>query len=161
MPSASSCFSVTHLIAHPRMVASQTEHGDAPEDYLPDVFFGHAKAFVAAHIGKEGKQGTPFLCVLATPSCHGPFTAAPKYLGHFENQKAPVTPNYNASNVDKQWIMRKLSPITADMAVGIDKQHNMRWDTLMSVDDYIEAIVTMLEDADEMKNTYFLYTSDQ
>ena len=62
---------------------------------------------------------------------------------------------------DKQWIMRKLSPITANMAVGIDRQHNMRWDTLMSVDDYIEAIVTMLEDADEMKNTYFLYTSDQ
>ena len=58
-------------------------HGTEPEDYLPDVFFGHAKAFVAAHLENEAKAGTPFLCVLATPSCHGPFTPAPKYVGHF------------------------------------------------------------------------------
>ena len=40
-------------------------HGTEPEDYLPDVFFGHAKAFVAAHLENEAKAGTPFLCVLA------------------------------------------------------------------------------------------------
>jgi hypothetical protein len=34
-----------------------------------------------------------------------------RYLGHFEaaGQKAPITPNYNHSNEDKQWIMRHLS----------------------------------------------------
>ena len=135
-----------------------TEHGDAPEDYLPDVFFGHAKAFVAAHLKSEARAGTPFLCVLATPSCHGPFTAAPKYLGHFASQKAPITPNFNHSNEDKHWTMRQLSPLPDTS--GQDSQHNMRWETLMSVDDYVEEIVTMLEAAGAMDNTYFLYTSD-
>ena len=46
------------------------------------------------------------------------------------------------------------------MGLAIDGQHNMRWDTLLSVDDYIGEIVRMLEDAKEMENTYFLFTSD-
>lgn len=56
--------------------------------------------------------------------------------------------------------MRQLSPITEAMGKGIDGQHNMRWDTLLSVDDYVGEIVRMLEDAQEMDNTYFLFTSD-
>lgn len=136
-------------------------HGTEPEDYLPDVFFGHAKAFLAAHLENEAKAGTPFLCVLATPSCHGPFTPAPKYVGHFSTQKAPITPNYNHSNADKQWLMRHLSPLTPSMAQGIDNQHNNRWATLLSVDDYIGEIVGMLEEANEMSNTYFLFTSGE
>lgn len=135
-------------------------HGAEPEDYLPDVFFGHARAFVAAHLENEAKAGTAFLCVLATPSCHGPFTPAPKYEGHFSTQKAPITPNYNHSNDDKQWLMRHLSPLTPNMAIGIDSQHNHRWETLLSVDDYIGEIIDMLEEANEMNNTYFLFTSD-
>jgi hypothetical protein len=42
---------------------------------------------------------------------------------------------------------------------GIDAQHNNRWETLLSVDDYIGEIVRMLEAAGEMDNTYFLFTS--
>ena len=54
-----------------------------------------------------------------------------------DGQHAPITPNYNHSNEDKQWIMRHLSPLTPSMAQGIDNQHNNRWETLLSVDDYI------------------------
>ena len=56
--------------------------------------------------------------------------------------------------------MRKLSPLTGQMAVGIDKQHNNRWETLLSVDDYVGEVIRLLERAGEMDNTYFLFTSD-
>ncbi len=135
-------------------------HGDAPEDYLPDVFFGHTKAFIQAHLANESKQGIPFLAVLATPSCHGPFTPAPKYIGHFANESAPRTPNFNASTDTKQWLMRQLSPIDESGAEGIDRVHNERWETLLSVDDYVGEVVSMLESAGQLENTYILYTSD-
>ena len=135
----------------------RTAHGDDPiRDYAPDLFFAHTKAFLSDHLANH--KDSPFLAVLATPSCHGPFTPAVKYRGRFANESAPRTPNYNTSNEDKQWLMRQLSPIT-DPA-GIDSQHNNRWETLLSVDDYISEVVGMLTAAGQMDNTYFLYSSD-
>lgn len=139
----------------------QKDYGDDPvEGYCPDIFFAHTKAFLSSHIADPAMAATPFLAVLATPSCHGPFTPAPKYAGKFDGGKAPRTPNYNTSNADKQWIMRKLSPLDAAMATNIDGIHNHRWETLLSVDDYIGEIVSMLTAAKQMDNTYFLYTSE-
>jgi len=137
-----------------------TKHGDKPEDYLPNIFFGHTKAFLEEHLAKESKQGIPFLAVLATPSCHGPFTPDPKYIGHFANRSAPRTPNWNASTEGKQWLMRQQAPISENVAKGIDHVHNSRWETLLSVDDYVGEIVSMLKAAGQLDNTYFLFTSD-
>ena len=94
------------------------------------------------------------MMVLATPSCHGPFTPADKYIDHFVNMSAPRTPNYNHSNEDKQWLMRQLDPITDKMAGSIDEQHNHRWETLLSVDDYMATIIGMLDDAGELESTF-------
>eukprot|EP00936_MAST-01D_sp_MAST-1D-sp1_P001392 g1392.t1 len=129
-------------------------HGDTPADYLPDVFFGHTKTFLAEHLANEGKQGVPFLAVLATPSCHGPFTPAPKCIS------APRTPNWNASTEGKQWLMRQQAPLNDNTAQNIDRTHNSRWETLLSVDDYVGQVIAMLKAAGQLDNTYFLYTSD-
>ena len=43
------------------------------------------------------------LCVcVRVRECAGPFTPADKYKGVFANKSAPITPNYNHSNEDKQ-----------------------------------------------------------
>lgn len=135
-------------------------HGDKPADYLPDIFFNHTYNFIKSHLKNESKLGIPFLAVLATPSCHGPFTPAPKYIGHFANSSAPITPNYNASTKDKQWLMRKQSPITEKLAQNINKVHNNRFETLLSVDDYVASIIDLLDTHGELENTYILFTSD-
>ena len=38
--------------------------------------------------------------------------------------------------------------------------HNSRWETLLSVDDYVGQIIGMLSAAGQLDNTYFLYTSE-
>eukprot|EP00939_MAST-03C_sp_MAST-3C-sp1_P004073 g4073.t1 len=143
--------------------------GDAPEDYLPDVFFGHLKTFLERHLAAVKRGGNdeavtttrqPFLAVLATPSCHGPFTPAAKYEGRFANASALRTPNWNASNEDKQWLMRQQAPLTDRLAQQIDETHNARWETMLSVDDYVAEVVAMLSRANELENTFIFYTSD-
>lgn len=131
---------------------------DTKTDYAPDLFFNRTMTFLQSHF--QSQPENPFLAVLATPSCHGPFTPADKYIGIFKNSSAPRTPNFNASNEDKQWIMRHLSPITDSMVVGIDNQHNSRWETLLSVDDYVEAVINTITAYGQMDRTYFIYTSD-
>ena len=133
----------------------QVYHSDSENDYLPDVFFARTKSFLQNHL--ENHTDSPFLAVLATPSCHGPFTPAPKYVNKFSNLRAPRTPNYNHSNEDKNWLMRQLSPLDEDLEIEIDTIHNNRLATLLSVDDYIEEIVNMLSEANELENTFFLY----
>eukprot|EP00039_Didymoeca_costata_P033451 m.42389 g.42389 ORF g.42389 m.42389 type:complete len:500 (+) comp9877_c1_seq3:65-1564(+) len=137
----------------------RTDYGtNTKTDYGPDLFFNHSKQFLQDHLANH--KSTPFLCVLATPSCHGPFTPADKYKGVFNESTAPRTPNYNHSNEDKQWLMRQLSPITDNMATMIDNVHNNRWETLLSVDDYMAEVIAMLEAASVLDNTYIVFTSD-
>ena len=152
-----------------------TFHGDDQvKDYLPDIFWAHTKAFLAAQLAKQqaaaaaaagnaengngAAAAAPWLAVLATPSCHGPFTPAVKYRGRFADRHAPLTPNFNASTADKSWLMRQQSPLASTL--GVDRTHNARWETLLSVDDYVSEAVGMLDAAGQLSNTYILYTSD-
>ena len=57
--------------------------------------------------------------------------------------------------------MRQQAPLTEQVAAGIDHVHNSRWETLLSVDDYMGQIVQMLAAAGQLNNTYILFTSDQ
>ena len=87
---------------------TEERHGDVyEEDYLTDVIGRKAMEFFD-HYEKSGRSD-PFLMVLATPSPHAPFTPAPQYANHFQNETAPRTPAFNYVNdVDdqKHWFMR-------------------------------------------------------
>jgi N-acetylglucosamine-6-sulfatase len=137
-------------------------HGDAAlDDYLPDLFFNHTFEFLSSHL--SAAAASPFLAVLATPSCHQPFTPSPVYAGAFATASAPRTPNYNASqhSIDKkQWLVRQQAAITEDLARGIDHVHNLRLETLLSVDEYIGKVVRLLRRHGALDTTFLLYTSD-
>ena len=66
-----------------------TVHGSEPEDYLPDVFFGHAKAFVAAHLAKESKQVPPPPPSPQVPSAEQCSNLTPIFIGMYRN--APLS----------------------------------------------------------------------
>lgn len=51
-------------------------------------------------------------------------------------------------------------PLGEDTVRLIDEYHAMRWETLMSVDDMVAAVVDKLRDMQELDNTYIIYTSD-
>jgi len=92
-----------------------------------------------------------------------PVIEAPWAEGKHSNDMAPRTPNYNASyeyNQEKHWLFCEQTPITENLAEGIDTTYKRRLEALLSVDAHIEQIVDLLEQKRELENTYIIYTSD-
>jgi len=135
-------------------------HGfDYEQDYLPDIITNRSLEFVREKKLREPE--TPVLAVLAYPGPHGPEDSAPQYSHLFFNVTTHHTPAYDfAPNPDKQWILRqtdKMQPIHKHFT---NMLMTKRLQTLQSVDDGIEKLVHMLQEIDELDNTYIFYTSD-
>jgi N-acetylglucosamine-6-sulfatase len=132
-------------------------HGNEySKDYLPDILANKTLRWL-----DELKE--PWLVVVAWPSPHGPFTPAPWAKDTMKNKRAPITANYNASEVyqqQKHWLIRQLKPISTKTAVEVDGYYQRRLETLKSVDDHVSKMVAKLEACDQIDNTVILYTSD-
>lgn len=51
-------------------------------------------------------------------------------------------------------------PLGEDTVRLIDEYHALRWESLLSVDDMVAAVVNKLQDMQQLENTYIIYTSD-
>jgi N-acetylglucosamine-6-sulfatase len=133
-------------------------HGDDyKSDYLPDLLANHTLKVLRNFTTSQ----QPFLHVLAWPTAHAPFTPAPQYEGAFESLKAPRTPNWNASCGDtKHWLVRQMQAIDDATENRIDDIYRRRLETLLSVDENIRLIVSLLESTGTLENTVIMYTSD-
>ncbi|RZF33344.1 hypothetical protein LSTR_LSTR007689 [Laodelphax striatellus] len=111
---------------------------------------------------KSHNVDQPFLMVLATPAPHEPFTPEDKYKGHFSGQKVPRTPNFNYNSAKtKHWLTRMLPEVLPDNLISkLDQFQEMRWETLLSVDDLVESLIEELDKKSLLKNTYVIFTSD-
>ncbi|XP_075218696.1 N-acetylglucosamine-6-sulfatase-like isoform X2 [Lycorma delicatula] len=103
-----------------------------------------------------------FLMVLAPPAPHAPFIPEEKYKGLFNGTIAPRTPNFNKfSGKTKHWLTRMPpNPLTAKTVKTLDQIQQLRWETLLSVDDLVESVVTELQAKSILNDTYILFTSD-
>ncbi|XP_055598016.1 N-acetylglucosamine-6-sulfatase-like isoform X2 [Uranotaenia lowii] len=127
------------------------------EQYLTDVLLNRTLNFI-----NSVKQG-PFFAMIAPPAPHAPFTAAERHQELFPEVKAYRTENFNiaSSPLKKHWILTMPpSPLPADMLDDIDLIYRKRWQTLMAVDDMVEAIVHALAKIKRLKDTFIIYTSD-
>lgn len=109
----------------------------------------------------------PFFAYIAVKAPHiqdgpgWPITLpAPWYNEAFPSVIAPRTPNWNASCLDHHWLIRQQPPMTAEEAMHSDNLYRARWQSLLSVDDLVEDVVSEIENAGESNNTYFILTSD-
>ena len=76
---------------------------------------------------------------------------------------APRPPSYNVSQDQLKYHHPTISsraPFGDGTASCIDTNFKNRWRTLMSVDDIVGDAVAVVEDAGQMDNTYFIYSSD-
>ncbi len=139
--------------------------GEAPSDYLPEVFFQRTRSFVAAQLHSNHSR-RPFFAVLATPVCHSatlqqPAEAAPAHAGRFRGARAPRTPNYNASAASKHWLMRRSPPLSTATAALVDALHAARLASLVSLDEHVAALLALLRTRDpRLLSTYVVLTSD-
>jgi N-acetylglucosamine-6-sulfatase len=88
--------------------------------------------------------------------------AAPRHRGRYANQPLPRPLNYNEADVrDKPPFLGHFNhPIKAKREVEITKRFRERWESLLAVDEGVERIIEKLRDANELDNTYVIFTSD-
>ncbi|KAJ0057556.1 hypothetical protein NL108_009320 [Boleophthalmus pectinirostris] len=132
-------------------------HGDSYEkDYLTDLITNRSLSFLDNRSPQH-----PFFLMLSPPAPHSPWTAAPQHQNKFVDIKAPRDGSFDKLGKDKHWLLRQASnPMSNSSLNYLDNAYRKRWQTLLSVDDMVAAIVKKLKDIQELNNTYIFYTSD-
>lgn len=132
-------------------------HGDGYEkDYLTDLIKNRSLNFLDNRSPQH-----PFFLMLSPPAPHSPWTAAPQHQNKFVDVKAPRDGSFDKPGKDKHWLLRQASNPMSNSSVNfLDNAYRKRWQTLLSVDDMVTALIKKLEDIQELNNTYIFYTSD-
>lgn len=127
-------------------------HGSAPEDYSTDVLTSHALDFL------EASPGQPFFLWWAPAAAHAPRTPAPRHDGAFSGVTMPRSPSFNEADVsDKPAWVQALSP--AD-PVKMDSQRQRQYETMLSVDEGIQAIFDQLTAQGILDETMVIFMTD-
>lgn len=139
---------------------STIKHGDNYyNDYLTDLIANDSVAFFKH--SKRTSPDDPVMMMLGLPAPHGPEDAAPQYQHMFVNNTDHRTGSWNkAPNMDKQWLLQQMQPMTPQFKIFTDLLQRRRLQTLQSVDDLIEKVHRELAMIGELDNTYILFTSD-
>eukprot|EP00040_Diaphanoeca_grandis_P034069 m.209824 g.209824 ORF g.209824 m.209824 type:complete len:684 (+) comp33051_c0_seq1:81-2132(+) len=102
----------------------------------------------------------PFFAYLGPHAPHYPAQPAPWYVDAFPDIKIPITPNYNISSPDKTQHVKQNPPLTA-LAKCWEEQHfRDRWQTLLSVDDIVTDLFSLLDELKITDKTFVIYSSD-
>ncbi len=132
-------------------------YGNDDRDYMTDVLASHAQDFLAA--ATSGSE--PFLLYLAPYAPHSPSTPAPRHKGQFAGANAPRTPAFNERNIrDKPDWVQESSRMSDSRIMKIDADYRRRLESLLAVDEMVDAVVGQLEQAGVLESTYVLFLSD-
>jgi N-acetylglucosamine-6-sulfatase len=136
------------------------KHGaDYQSDYLPDLVLNRTSEFIGRHLA----AGRPFVSVLGFPCAHEPAVPAPQHVNKYVGAKAPRLPNWGVRNADSHWLESTMGAgygLNPSSVVFLDVLFQRRLETLLSVDDAVEAIYNQVAAAGALDNTYLIYTSD-
>ncbi|MGH6918952.1 MAG: sulfatase family protein, partial [Geminicoccaceae bacterium] len=132
-------------------------YGDEPEDYLNDVLTGKA----VRAIRNARAAGQPFFVYVLPFTPHSPSVAAPRHEGMFADAALPRTPAFDEADVsDKPAFIQGIPPLDREQIGRLEAEYRRRLASLQAVDDMVESIVTELEAAEVLENTYVIYSSD-
>jgi N-acetylglucosamine-6-sulfatase len=110
-------------------------------------------AFVAPHSGAPREADDP--PGIATTA------VAPKYANAFASLPLPTPPSFNEADMsDKPLAMQARPAIGAVRAIRMQEAYQQRLESLLSVDDAVESIVSALRSTGELDKTLILFTSD-
>eukprot|EP01084_Bolivina_argentea_P024264 45228_1 len=127
-------------------------------DYLPDNIHRRAIKFL-----DNQPIDKPFLMVLATPTCHDPFTPAPQYNDTDAGQISPRVATWDLTGTDvsdHHQLIREVPAMTPLKINQSDAIYRYRHGALRSVDDMIEDIYNKVDSMGLLNVTYFIYFSD-
>jgi N-acetylglucosamine-6-sulfatase len=128
-------------------------HDHQPKDYLTNVLSDHAASFI-----KSSKR--PFVLEVATYAPHAPATPAPRDVGTFPTLKQPKGAAYNAAVSNPPTWLKNRAPLNAKQRAQTEKSFRKRVRSIQAVDRMIGRLRTELAKRGKLKNTYFVFTSD-
>jgi N-acetylglucosamine-6-sulfatase len=124
-----------------------------PDDYSTDVIRDRAIEFV-----RSTESGRPLLLFFTPKAPHGPATPARRDRRTFGKVRVERSPDLNEVDVgDKPAYIRRNAPYDLD---ELDALNRKRLDSLVAVDDAVEALVGALSETDRLANTYIFVLSD-
>ena len=106
------------------------------------------------------EAATPFFAWVGPHAPHYPADPAPWHQTAFAGMTAPRTPSFNVAAKDHHRMLAQEPPMDAACIDCLDQQFRDRWQSLISVDELVEAVVLTLEKRKVLDSTYILYTSD-
>jgi arylsulfatase A-like enzyme len=131
--------------------------GNAPEDYATDVIRDRALAFI------DASANHPFFAVWAPCAPHEPAVPAPRHAGLFAGIPPARPPNFLEPDVSLKPAYVQFQKAIFQPAVGIAKADALRQgmlESLLAVDEAVEAFLDRLEQLGLTDNTLVVYTSD-
>jgi len=135
--------------------------GHEARDYSTDVLKDRAARFIKDQAGSTA----PFFMLVSTKAPHGqgdegekgPAIAAPKYEHAFMDVTIPRNPAFYGAGVTGK---EPGQPVLVGKRGDLETEYRKELQSLQSVDDLVEAVVTTLRDAGKLDNTLIVYTSD-
>ncbi len=146
------------------------QYGSDPSEYQTDVFTQKAVDV----IDRRAPGAQPFFMWVAyhAPHAGGPrddddptgiatVHPAPKYKDAFASQKLPKPPSFNEKDVsDKPVGIRNRPLLTPQEIAGVKEAYQQQLESMLSVDDGVEAIVNALRAKGELERTLIIFTDD-
>jgi N-acetylglucosamine-6-sulfatase len=134
-----------------------------PCNYQTDVLTQRA----VEQIGQSSAIGKPFFLSLDYIAPHGDYQPpsgpepAPRYYNSLASLPVPRPPGFNEGNVsDKPSFIRSAPRLTPGEIHSIKVEYQKELESLRSVDDGVQKIVSALREAGQLRNTYIVFTSD-
>jgi N-acetylglucosamine-6-sulfatase len=139
-----------------------------PATYQTDVYSAKAEDFIR----RRAPGRKPFFLSVAPLASHSESAdvcncegnnprAAPRDEGTLAGEPLPKAPDYNEADVsDKPQAVKDLGPIGPAAEAGIVTRYRARLESLGAVDDMVGELIDALKDKGELKNTVFVFTTD-
>lgn len=145
-------------------------YGDRPEDYQTDVLTRKAVNVIRRRSGRS----RPFFLSLDYLAPHvesstvplvtedgPPPVPAPRHAGTFATRPLPVDASFDEVDVsDKPPHVQARSRLTSTQVAEITTTHRARLESLLAVDDGVQAVVDALQESGELANTLIIFISD-
>jgi N-acetylglucosamine-6-sulfatase len=141
-------------------------YGREPRDYQTDVLAKLGRDFIRRH---SGRRKPPFFMMVGTNAPHGEkgrkFSdrnprPAKRHLGKFERLRLPDKPSFNERDVSDKPPFLRVPRIKGKERRELRDRYRGRLESLLSVDDLVTGLLAELRRRGELRNTLFIFTSD-
>jgi arylsulfatase A-like enzyme len=131
--------------------------GAHESDYETDVLADRAVGFIEKSVAEH----KPFFLYLAPDAPHLPAIPAARHATQMAGYSMPATPSFNEADVsDKPAFIRNAPLLDAREVRKLGQTQLARMRTMLSVEDMLEQVLTVLSANGVLDDTYVIFTSD-